>query len=176
MTKISLKLFTSFQKGDTDAFVKIMQRLHPRVFGFAKKMVRIESDAEEIAQDVFVKLWQNRERIQSHNSLNSYIYMIARNQIYDFVRGNHPTIVDYESNSFAHKIVPDVASEYEAKELDLLITLKVEKMSPQRRKVFEMSVREGLSHDEISEKLKITKKTVSNHLYYVLNELGKSFL
>ena len=174
MTNITPKLFQSFQEGDKEAFVKIMKRLHPRVLGFAKSVLRVKQDAEEITQDVFVKLWQNRERIESYNNINAYLYVITRNQMYDFLRANREPMMRCDNEEVVENLAPDVASEYEAKELELLITLEVEKMSPQRRKVFDMSVREGLSHDEISAKLKITNKTVSNHLHYVLKELKKS--
>lgn len=176
MTKISIQLFESFQRGDPESFVKIMDKLHSRVYGFTRKLIRSEPDAEELTQDVFLKLWENREHIKSNNSLISYLYMMTRNHVYDFMRRNRPITVSYDNSAIIHSAVPDVASEYEAKELDLLITLEVERMSPQRRRVFEMSIREGLSHDEIAEKLKITNKTVSNHLYYVLSKLEDSFL
>ena len=176
MIKISLQLFNSFQQGNPEALVTIMDKLQPRVFGFTKKIVRSIPDAEELTQDVFIKLWDSRRHVKSKEQLPSYVYAMAKNLAYDFMRKHKLTFVEYENLSVVHSIVPDVESEYKAKELDLLITLEVEKMTPQRRRVFQMSVREGLSHDEIAKKLRITNKTVSNHLYYVMDKLENSFL
>ena len=134
----------------------------PKVKAFACKILQSEEDAEDIAQDIFVKLWDNPEIWENKDTWDSYIYAMTRNQIYNFLK--HQSV---ELN-YQEKFVQENASSYDfdiydnlyAKELQLLIKLTLDNMPEQRRKVFSMSRQKGMSNQEIAEKLNLSVRTV----------------
>lgn len=141
----------------------------PKVKAFACKILQSEEDAEDIAQDIFVKLWDNPEIWENKDTWDSYIYAMTRNQIYNFLK--HQSV---ELN-YQEKFVQENASSYDfdiydnlyAKELQLLIKLTLDNMPEQRRKVFSMSRQKGMSNQEIAEKLNLSVRTVERHIYSI---------
>lgn len=150
----------------------------PKVKAFAWKILRSEEDAEDIAQDIFVKLWDNPDIWENKETWDSYIYTMARNQIYNFLK--HQSV----ELSYQEKLSQDDSPSFEfdiydklyAKELQLLIKLTLDRMPEQRRKVFSMSRQNGMSNQEIADKLQLSVRTVERHIYLALQELKKVIL
>ena len=150
----------------------------PKVKAFAWKILQSEEDAEDIAQDIFVKLWDNPEIWEDKETWDSYIYTMSRNQIYNFLK--HKSI---ESN-YREKVIEEDSPSYEfdiydqlyAKELQLLIKLTLDNMPEQRRKVFQMSRQKGMTNKEIADNLQLSIRTVERHISLALQELKKIIL
>jgi len=70
--------------GNELAFEKIYRLYSPRLFGKLLKLVKSESQAQEILQDVFLKLWEHRKSIDPEKSFRSFLFKIAENKVYDF--------------------------------------------------------------------------------------------
>lgn len=138
------------------------------IFGFVKS----SAIAEDLTQDVFVKIWENFDKITNIEYPNAYIYSIARNEALDFISKKHKEemLVD----NFRLKEESSIEEEYYAKELELLVELTVNKMPLQRRKVYEMSRVKGLTNDEIAKNMNISKKTVENHLNIALKKIKRT--
>ncbi|MGL5272974.1 MAG: RNA polymerase sigma-70 factor [Phocaeicola sp.] len=147
----------------------------PRVKAFAYKIVKSEDDAEDIAQDIFVKIWSDTEIWENCETHSGYIYTMVKNQVFNFLK--RKTI----AGTYQEQLVNEVGSSYQedihdelyAKEIDLLMKLTVRQMPEQRRKVFIMSRELHMSNHEIAEKLDISIRTVERHLYLALAELKK---
>jgi RNA polymerase sigma-70 factor (ECF subfamily) len=139
------------------------------IFGFVKS----SAIAEELSQDVFMKIWENFDKIIFIECRDAYIYRIARNIALD-----HITQRNKEKESYGNNLKlsenNSIEEEIDAKELQLLIELTVNSMPPQRKKVYKLSRIEGISNDNIAKKLNISKKTVENHLNIALNKIRKT--
>lgn len=159
-------------------FEQIFILTFPKVKSFAWKILKSEEDAEDVAQDIFVKLWDNPDLWEDKNALDSYIYTMARNQIYNFLK--HKSVElnyreklaqeSFTSNEF------DIHDKLYAKELQLLIKLTLDDMPEQRRKVFVMSRQKGMSNQEIADNLQLSIRTVERHIYLALQDLKKIIL
>lgn len=150
----------------------------PKIKAFAWKVLKSEDDAEDLAQDVFVKLWDNPDIWEQQETWNSYIYTMARNQIYNFLKHkaieyNYQEQLAEESTSFFEA---DIHDKLYAKEIELLIKLALDNMPEQRKKVFIMSRQKGMSNQEIADNLQLSIRTVERHLYLTLRELKKIIL
>ena len=158
-------------------FEQIFTVMFPKVKSFAIKILKSEADAEDIAQDVFRKLWNNDEVWENRETLSSYLFTMVRNQIFNFLKHKnvehkyHDFVIsknDYSANDTYDKIY--------ATELNLLYQLTLSQMSEQRRKVYLMSREEDMSNKEIAEKLDISVRTVERHLYLAMKDLKKMMI
>ncbi|NLO00107.1 MAG: RNA polymerase sigma-70 factor [Bacteroidales bacterium] len=166
-----LTLVHHFSQGKESAFLKLFEMYYPRVREFARRIVKKEDVAENIAQDTFVKIWERREAFSpvkgSIKNFSGYLYMIARNSALNHLRRNTRSMRLEENGSYSVTI----DEEYYAKEQELIIKLIVFKMPEKRRKVFLMSRFEGLDNNTIAATLHISKKTVENHLTAALKQI-----
>ena len=80
------ELLSLLKQGNEQAFEKIYNSYSSRLFGNVFKMVKSETTTQEILQDVFIKIWNNRASIDLDKSFRSYLFRIAENQVYDFFR------------------------------------------------------------------------------------------
>jgi RNA polymerase sigma-70 factor (ECF subfamily) len=145
---------------------------HPKIYHFLCGFIKNDDEAYDMTQDIFYKVWMNREMMREIKSFKAYLFSMARHMIY-----NH-----YEHNLVKEKYALGQLTQPEtyepeqdlfAKDLALLIDHVVSQMPEQRRSVFKMSRREGLSSDEIASRLNIHKRTVENHISNALSDLRK---
>lgn len=167
------KLLGRIAAGDNEAFKTLFGFFYPKVKGFLVKFLKDEVVAEDISQDIFVKIWSYRETLPDIRSFNTYIYRMTRNAALNHIRGGHRQI-DISGISILDE--KDIEAEYFIKEKELLIRLAVEQMPPQRQRIFKMSREQGLSNDDIAIRLGISKKTVENNISIALKELREVIL
>lgn len=141
-----------------------------RVYSFANGFLKDTDEAEEVAQMVFVKIWDKREKFRNVNNFDSYLFTLTKYTVFNFIEAKHITYVSEDE-------IPDRednVTPYDnliASDLQLLIDMTVENMPHQRKQVFRMSREKGMSNEKIANTLGIQKKTVENHLNLALKEL-----
>ena len=155
---------------------------YPRVKSFAWKLLKSEEDAEDIAQDIFTKLWSEPQLWENREKWDAYLYTMTRNHVYNFINRQNLAL-EYaerlaEDWQEMQTTFPDLNDELYSKELGLLLKMAIEKMPEQRKKIFILSREDGLSNPEIAERLGLSVRTVERHLYLALQDLKKiiSFL
>lgn len=158
-------------------FKAFFMKNYPRVKAFAWKMLSSEEDAEDIAQDVFTKLWAEPDLWDRHQEWDSYLFMMVRNMTLNFI--NHQTFEANYAEQLAGKLdeyqenIPGLDDELHAKELQLLLRMEIERMPQQRKQIFLLSREKGLSNPEIAERLGLSVRTVERHIYLALQDLKK---
>lgn len=159
-------------EGDEKAFEKIYLAYYKRTLYFLAGLVKSEEDAKELTQEVFIKLWTNRETLDIAKSAHNYMYTLARNAAFNFLK--HKLVEINYVNEYVAETENNTSEEILfAKEITLLVEMTVNRMPLQRQRIYKMSRNEGMSNEEIASRLHISKKTVENQLSLALGELKK---
>ncbi len=168
------ELVRSLQKGDVIAFDRLFDRYGRRILSFARGYMESREEAEGLVQEVFIRVWENRENIKEHLSFRSYLFTISYNLVRNYFRAK------YREREFLEEIMressgpPDDASrQVEYLELIEEIDHVVEKLPFRQQQVFRLSREDGKSHKEIARILSIQPKTVENHLHEAIKKIKK---
>ncbi|MCK5076860.1 MAG: RNA polymerase sigma-70 factor [Calditrichia bacterium] len=176
MTLEDTKIYTGLQNSDFSAFKTIFNKYQSDIFNFLHYKTGNVQVAEDILQETFIKLWENRKNIKADLSLKSYIYTISNNMALNYFR--HKKIVQKHQIEKLHEgkdyyqLSPDTI--YEKKELQTQIMQAINKLPKKSKIVFMLSRFNKLSYIEIAERLNISIKTVESHIGKSLKILRKS--
>lgn len=159
------ELFARVAGGDTVAFEEIYHHYNQFLQPFLLNKTKSRELTEETIQEIYLKLWDKRDTLHLIENYKAYIYTMAINFVYLHFRR-----AATEEKIFK-KLWRDMAEQHsttdeimEFKESESLINQAIEKLPPQQKKIYLLSRRGGLSHDEIASELNISKRTVSNQV------------
>lgn len=171
--KIDTKTLEALQLGNHKAFEDVFLAYYNKVKVFIYGYIKSEPDAEELAEDLFVNLWVKRRDINTSKSFDSFLHTMARNSAINYLK--HKYVQDtYLSTVQGQEYSSTSEEDLIAKELGVQIDEAVEKMPEQRRKIYVLSRNEGLSNEEIAERLHTTKRNVESQLSLALKEIRKT--
>ena len=164
------------KKGDYDAYTLLMNYYYKNLCGYANLFTKDPSKSEDIVQNVFVKLWVYRKKIDSNIPIKRYLHKSVYNEFIDQYRKNKSVVTLEEKHLKAINTIIDDNS-FDIEKLMTRVNDEIEKLPEKCKKVFILNKKEGLTHDEIAEYLQISKKTVEGHItraFKILNQkLGK---
>lgn len=164
------------KKGDYDAYTLLMNDYYNNLCGYANLFTKDPSKSEDIVQNVFVKLWIYRKKIDSNIPIKRYLHKSVYNEFIDQYRKNKSVISLEEKHLKAINTVIDNNS-FDIEKLMIRVNDEIEKLPEKCKRVFILNKKEGLTHDEIAEYLQISIKTVEGHItraFKILNQkLGK---
>ena len=159
------ELLLLLSKDDETAFEKIYSLYSARLFGYLINLLKSETLAQEVLQDVFMKIWNNRQNINAEKSFRSYLFRIAENSVYDlFRKAARDKKLKAEIISRACEYYEHVEEQLFTKENLHLIQHAIDALPPQRRLVFRLCKLEGKSYSEVSRLLGISTSTISDHI------------
>ncbi len=169
-----IKLVKGLVNGDKKALDEIYQFYYPRLYSFAKGFLKVEDDINDILQDVFIKIWENRKNIKNVETFNAYIFTITKNGIISYFRDKIKT------RAFESRVMDMATSEafllddtLEYKDIKEKVDLIIEQLPEKRKIIFKLSREQGLSHKEIATQLGISIKTVDDHIMHAIRYLRK---
>ena len=160
-----LKLFKLIAEGNESAFSEVFHEYNSRLFMVVLKITKSESEAEEIIQNVFLKLWLNRHKLHEIENPGAWLYKVASNLALSFLRSK-ATQLRHEKVLQCRQLnlQDDIQLQLEAKEIKNLVSIAIEGLPPGRRELYILSRHEGLNRMEIASRLGITESTVKNQL------------
>ncbi len=162
-------LFRLIAEGDEPAFKALFECYRLRLFAFALQFTHSRTDAEEVVQDVFLKIWKNRLNLANIQLPQKYIYTMTRNQVFDHLsrvarnKRLHEQVWAniHESGDYTEQAVL-------AAETANIVQKAVNGLSSRKQSIYYLSRREGLSNQEIAVQLGISVPTVKNSLVEIL--------
>ncbi len=167
-------LVKEIKEGDHDSFRQIYHKYSEKVYLFAVRYISKTGDAEEIVQEVFSRIWQYRDNLDENRSFNGYLLTITKNIIFNENRKkvNFDIYAQYVLN-YVQENSNQTENQIIYENVKNIINKEIDNFPPKRRQIFDLSRNEGLSHNEIAQKLSISRKTVEAHLRLALSRLKK---
>lgn len=184
MERSDRDLVRACQRGDKEAFRELVERYQRKIVSVAIGMVHNPDDALEIAQETFIKAYENLGRFKGESSFYTWIYRIVVNLAIDFQRRErrHPTVAledrlgpsgePYEDNLKEERLT-EPSQEAQAHEVGDRVTEAINELTPDHKAVILLREVEGLSYDEISRVMQCSKGTVMSRLHYARKKLQK---
>ena len=161
-------------------FKIVFDTYYPRLLRFAKEYVGDLFEAENILQDVFLRLWEKRASLPADINLQAYLLTMVKNQCMDFLRHRRvvqqisvdwETLQEQETSFNYYAISRFDPEEMDVEALERLVENAINELPEQCRKAFELSRYDGLKYKEIADKMGVSVKTVETHISHALKIL-----
>jgi RNA polymerase sigma-70 factor (ECF subfamily) len=160
-----ISLLSAIAKGDEAAFRQLFDRYWDNIYGVAFAFTKSPVIAEEMAQDVFVKIWLKRADLPQVKKFGDYLFIIARNHIFSALRKKiqEQPFSDHLLNYF-QEVSNTPENRLLLRETEHLLLKAIEQLPPQQHLIYCLSREQGLNQEEIAAKLDISKNTVKSHM------------
>jgi RNA polymerase sigma-70 factor (ECF subfamily) len=171
------EIIRRIRQGDKAEFESLFRSSYVSLVHYAKSIIKDHDTAEEIVQDLFFRLWQDRGKINIESSLNGYLFRAVHNKCLHYI--DHLRIVGrhvQESLSVQTTSSEDPVDIIRYKELQEKINLILERLPGRCSQIFCMNRFEGLKYNEIAEKLSVSVKTVEANMGRALKEFRKALI
>jgi RNA polymerase sigma-70 factor (ECF subfamily) len=174
-----LFLYEEMKRGKEYAFDFFFNYYYPGLCVYAQKMISLpEEEAKDLVQEIFLRFWSERERLDIRSSVRFYLFASVKNKCFDLLRKKNKNIKVEEIITGYN--VPDESFEtYVLSELEILFNKSLNKLPDRCREIFELSRFHGLKNREIAGKLNLSEKTVENQItkaIHILKEELKDYL
>lgn len=161
-----ISLFHSIAGGDADAFKELFNRYRGKVYASAYKWTQSHLAAEEMTQEVFLKIWEKKHLLINVTDPEKYIYRIIYNQTKDYFRASLSRQrileqVEERQTGYSNHTLELL----EARESEQLLLQALQCLSPQKRDIYILARQGGKSHQEIAVQMNLSIHTVKSHLY-----------
>lgn len=169
-------LVKQISEGDEQAFEQLFNLYFEYLHNVAYNRLQSKEAADDIVQDIFADLWNNRESFDIHTSVNSFLFQAVKNKVYKFIR--HKSVREKEryisrihNEYYGKSPFPNSNEILEEAELKRLVSLHLRELPEKSQQIFSLSREEHLTHQEIAEKLNCSTKTVEYHIVKALKYL-----
>jgi RNA polymerase sigma-70 factor (family 1) len=162
-------------RGDQEAFTLFFHAFRNRVYSFSFSFTRSAEVAEEITQDVFIKVWTNRESLDQIENIDAWLSTITRNLCFNYLK--KLALERNAKQQIKSQLISeqDVEQHLSYKEKANQVAEALDQLSPQQRLIFSLNRDKGLKNEEIAHQLNLSPNTVKTHLVAALRKI-RSFL
>jgi RNA polymerase sigma-70 factor (ECF subfamily) len=160
--------------GNPAAIEELYDFYYPRLYNFSKTFLKLEDGIDDILQEVFIKIWQNRSRIKTSSTFNAFIFTITRNLLINELRSRLTNQkIKEKVGKMAIPIEYSFIEQSEFHDLKEKVDKAINELPVRQKEIFTLSRINGYSHKEIAESLNITTKAVEFHIAKAIALLKK---
>ena len=170
--EVSPALINALKHGDEKALGQIFDIYKDRLYAYCFRMLKTKDLSDEVVADVFITLWNKREHLLDSTSFEAYLVTIARNLSIDSIKRAVRDEKFYNEILLGAILTHSQLDEnIDYEELQMTINEAIENLPPQRKQIFLMSRENSFSHQEIADKLKLSKNTVKDQIVKALADI-----
>ncbi|SDL33029.1 RNA polymerase sigma factor [Kriegella aquimaris] len=172
-TDNSALLVERLKKGEEEAFIYLVDRYNRRLFGYAMTLTSDHAQAEDILQNVFLRTWEQRKKLDIKSSLQNYLFKSVYNEFINQYKKNRSTMILEQKYFEGLERAVILQEDSSVEKVIARITNEIHNLPPKCKEVFLLSRKEGLTNLEISEHLNVSIKTVEAQLTKAFGVLRK---
>lgn len=166
------RLFSRIGIGDERAFRQLFEQYSSTVYSFSLKLTRSADQAEEIVQDVFLKLWVRRATLVQIENFNAWLFTVTRHQALNILRQK---AIEGRAKLVLQQHSPQTHCDTEEtvvlRDYQQLLDRAIRRLPPQQQLVYSLCRRDGLPYDEVAARLNISRLTVKTHMQQALRTI-----
>lgn len=169
ITHIERKILRKIAGGDESAFRLLFNEYWQNIYGVAYMLTKSAPIAEDMVQEIFMKLWIKREQLPGIENFRNYVFIVARNHIFNELKKKSTDILfTNHLAEYFHEVKETPEKKLLQKEAEQIIGGIIERLPRQQKMIYRLSREEGLSRNEMAERLGLAPNTVRNHLVRAL--------
>lgn len=176
--RFELDLFHSFKEGDENAFNFFYDKYFRRIQSFSVQFIYDQDEAENLAQEALLHLWQNRENVESVNGIQAFLFTYAKSKCLNLIRHNKVKdkfkndLLNHKERELNIEVLNSIQFDpLELTELERIIQESISDLPPKTREVFIKKRFENKKNAEIAEELGVSLKAVEAHMTKALKLL-----
>ena len=166
-------LISRARRGNVEAYNLLVSRWEKRIYNYLLRLVKNREDALDLAQDVFLKAYQNLRKLEDLARFAPWLYRIAHNEAYSLLRKNRPE-TDMEEGEFESWLEPGPTRRMLPIEVSLAVERALTRLSDDQREAVNLKIYQGFKFEEMAEILGCPVSTVKSRLYTALEILKET--
>jgi RNA polymerase sigma-70 factor (ECF subfamily) len=169
------ELIQLYLKGREEALELLIKKYLKPIYGYVFRFVQNQQDAEDLTQEIFLKMWRNLKKFKKEKNFKSWLFKIAKNTCFDFLRKKKRDLaLNLENLDILADFAPSLIEEVEKENLIEKIKKEIEKLPLKMQKVLDLYYNFGLNFREISEVLGEPVNTIKSRHRRAIYRLKKS--
>ena len=168
-------LIAGLKEGDIECFGTLFRKYYPTFFAFVRGLVKNSHTAEDIVQNVFMKVWIHRGSLNEELSMRNFLFVLAKREVLNHFRAKYNLVKLTDNIDDNGESENNVETSYSMHELEEQLRTAIENMPQRRREVFVMSRLKHMSNKEIAEALGLSVRTVDRHIELALKYMREQF-
>lgn len=167
------ELLNQVAQGDEQAFSRLFYLYHQELADYVLRLTKSLPITEEIVQDVFIRIWTRREQLLGISNFRAYLFIACRNHTFNMMRDEARKALLYQKWVADIPFSEDPENAPDREKYYLIIEEAVSMLAPQQQKAWRMSREEGLKHEEIAQRMQLSKETVKRHVSLALAAISR---
>ena len=165
-------LLEELRQGSTAAYITLYNRYSPSLYTYILHFLNVTEFAEDALQEVFIKIWEIRERIDPRLSFSGYLYRITRNHVFKSLKKiTADKALRLQVMQQLYLETEDAGARLLWKQYEALLHEAIRQLPPQRQKVFRLCREESKSYEEVALELGISRNTVKEHMVLAMKSI-----
>jgi RNA polymerase sigma-70 factor (ECF subfamily) len=157
-------------------FARLLKEHEHALQVLAFRVTKCDQIAKDVVQDVFLKLWEHRDRYHMIDNIGAWLYRVTENKLIDYLR---KTAADKKLRQRTWNHIREISNETElniaAKESENILARGIDHLPAQRKLIYRMNREQQLNYDQIARELHISRHTVKNQIFNALHSLRALF-
>lgn len=173
------RLIKKLISGEEKAYILLLEKYHQQLNAYAVTLTHNQSTAQDIVQNVFLKTWKSRKKLNPEFSIRNFLYKCIYNEFLNSYQKNKSVVLlNQKYIEYSHEVAVEMDNNMMSKMMEI-VNREINKLPPKCQKVFILSKKEGLTNSEIADYLDVSIKTVEAQItkaFRILkNKLGDKY-
>ena len=166
------ELIVLLSESNGEAYIELYNRYRRGIYSFLLRYVKVPALAEDLLQDVFLKVWEVRHRLNPEMSFSAYLFQIARNRVFKMLKAiAHDEALRARVLNRLSETISETENRVQWQKYHQLLHSAIDALPPQRQKVFKLCREQGKTYEQVAAEMHISRHTVKEHMTLAMKDI-----